>query len=133
MDICSDTNILIYIANDDSPFHESTSAAIAKILARGDDLFVFPQNLIEFWVVATRPLASNGLGLTVSEAEFELNEIKDTFLVLDETSDIYPEWERLVVAHKVSGKNVHDTRIVAQMNVHGIVNFLTFNTKDFSR
>jgi len=39
---------------------------------RGETLSIFPQNLIEFWAVATRPVANNGLGLTVDQAEIEL-------------------------------------------------------------
>lgn len=35
--------------------------------------------------------------------------------------------------HGVSGKNTHDARIVAAMNVHGVVNLLTFNRDDFKR
>lgn len=59
--------------------------------------------------------------------------IKNIFRLLDESPAIYPEWERLVVMNGVSGKNVHDARIVAQMNVHNIGDLLTFNTQDFSR
>lgn len=133
MDFCVDSNILIYIVNDLSPFHINTSKAILAISSRGDKLMVFPQNLVEFWAVATRPIAANGLGMTIAQTEHEIENFKNTFSILAEAPAIYPEWERLVVAHSVSGKNVHDTRIVAQMNVHGIVNLLTFNTKDFSR
>jgi len=33
----------------------------------------------------------------------------------------------------VSGKKVHDARLVATMNVHHVSRILTFNTGDFSR
>ncbi|HMD86008.1 MAG TPA: hypothetical protein VKO18_15040 [Terriglobia bacterium] len=46
---------------------------------------------------------------------------------------IYPELRRLVVAHSVSGVRVHDARIVADMDVYGITNLLTFNGPDFTR
>ena len=59
--------------------------------------------------------------------------IKEVFSLVDETPAIYPEWERLVTVHGVLGKNVHDARIAAQMNVHQIGNLLTFNTRDFQR
>lgn len=133
MDFCVDSNVLIYIANELSPFHESTSETVLEISSRDDNLVVFPQNLIEFWAVATRPVASNGIGMTILRVEYEITEIMNTFSILAETPAIYPEWRSLVSAYNVSGKNVHDARIVAQMNVHGIVNLLTFNVKDFSR
>ena len=38
-----------------------------------------------------------------------------------------------MIRHDVKGKNVHDARIVAAMNVNGITQLLTFNTADFKR
>jgi predicted nucleic acid-binding protein len=58
---------------------------------------------------------------------------KRLFYVLTETDEIYAEWERLVVAHQVSGKTAYDARLVATMRVHGIKNILTFNGDDFKR
>jgi predicted nucleic acid-binding protein len=43
------------------------------------------------------------------------------------------EWKRLVVQHSVLGSKVHDAKLVATMNVHGIRRILTFNTEDFTR
>ncbi|HMD98634.1 MAG TPA: hypothetical protein VKM93_15040 [Terriglobia bacterium] len=40
---------------------------------------------------------------------------------------------RLVVAHGVSGVQVHDARLVAAMRVYGVRSVLTFNGSDFSR
>jgi predicted nucleic acid-binding protein len=33
----------------------------------------------------------------------------------------------------VLGKNAHDARLVAAMNVHGVTHLLTFNAADFRR
>jgi len=71
--------------------------------------------------------------MTTDDTLAELVQIKNLFELLPDTPAIYPEWERLVVQHAVSGKNVHDTRIVAAMNVHGISHLLTFNVADFKR
>ena len=46
---------------------------------------------------------------------------------------IFPEWERLVLQYRVSGKQAHDARLVAAMNVHNLTQLLTFNTSDFKR
>ena len=35
--------------------------------------------------------------------------------------------------YKVIGRRVHDTRLVAAMNVHSVTHLLTFNTDDFKR
>ena len=55
------------------------------------------------------------------------------FPVLPDTPEIFSEWERIVVQHKVSGKQAHDARLVAAMNVHNLTQLLTFNTSDFKR
>jgi predicted nucleic acid-binding protein len=103
------------------------------LLARGDELFVIAQNLIEFWAVATRPIANNGLGLTIGQATQELTKLKALFVILPDTADILPEWEQLVVKHQVLGKQVYDTRLVAAMRVHNLTQLLTFNIDDFKR
>jgi predicted nucleic acid-binding protein len=91
------------------------------------------QNLIELWVVATRPLGENGLGLTAAEAAAELKRIKGMFLFLPETPAIYSTWEALVIQHQVIGKPAHDARLVAAMQVHGLTAILTFDKAGFSR
>jgi predicted nucleic acid-binding protein len=92
-----------------------------------------PQNLYEFWVVCTRPLANNGLGKTAVEAAAELANAKTLFTLLDDTPAILPAWEQLVTTHAVLGKNAHDARLVAAMLVHGVTHLLTFNDADFRR
>jgi predicted nucleic acid-binding protein len=92
-----------------------------------------PQNLYEFWVVCTRPVAQNGLGLSPAEPQAELTRLKALFVLLDETPAVYPQWEQLVARHQVSGKNAHDARLVAVLMVHGLSRLLTFNVSDFAR
>ena len=82
--------------------------------------------------MATRPSTENGLGLTVEEASLEIARLKILFPLLPELPLLH-EWERIVVLHKVSGKNSHDARLVAAMTVNGIANILTFNVQDFAR
>lgn len=110
--------------------------AVDVLLAHNHELFVIfviSQNLIEFWAVATRPIANNGLGLTIARTTQELAKFKALFAILPDTADIFPEWEQLVVEHQVLGKQVYDTRLVAAMVVHNVTHLLTFNTDDFKR
>jgi predicted nucleic acid-binding protein len=94
---------------------------------------IVPQNLIELWVVATRPVEQNGLGMSPPAAHAELARLKSMFLLLPETPAIYPVWESLVAQHQVSGKPAHDARLVAAMQVHGLTAILTFDRSGFSR
>jgi predicted nucleic acid-binding protein len=59
-----DTNILLYLANSAATEHAGAKGAVTRMLAAGDRLVIAPQVLFEFWSVATRPAAANGLGWT---------------------------------------------------------------------
>ncbi len=118
------------------PLHrqrETVRAAIKALTAQGRELHIVPQNLVELWVVATRPVDQNGLGMTPDTAATELARIKSIFLLLPETPAIYPAWEALVIQHRVSGKPAHDARLVAAMQTHGLTAILTFDKSGFSR
>ena len=128
-----DTNILIRTIVTDDPNYQTTVEAIAYLRRSKERLFIAPQNLIELWNVATRPAAKNGLGLSPLEAAAEIARLKELFILLPDTEQIYPEWERLVKTYEVKGVNVHDTRLVAFTLVHRLSHILTFNVKDFRR
>src|SRR5262245_66048215 len=99
-----DANILLYSADLASPFYPDSVRATTELRRRGDTPCIVPQSLYEFWVVATRPLANRGLGLTPAQALAELTSIKGFIPFLPDTPAIYPEWKRLVVQHLVLGK-----------------------------
>jgi predicted nucleic acid-binding protein len=128
-----DTSTLLRTVQVHNPQYELAMAAIEVLSKRGRGLHIVAQNLIEVWVVATRPIAQNGLGLAPQSAEADLKRIKTMFGFLPETPAIYPVWEGLVTRHKVSGKSAHDARLVAAMQVHGLTAILTFDRSDFAR
>lgn len=107
--------------------------ALETLPGRGRDLHIVPQNLVELWVVATRPVEQNGLGMRPAAVAIEINRIKSMFDLLPDTSSIYPVWESLVIRYQVSGKPAHDARLVAAMQVHGLTAILTFDRTGFSR
>jgi predicted nucleic acid-binding protein len=128
-----DTNILTRCAQPAHPMCQPVTDALTHLRRQGDQLYVVPQNFYEFWVVATRPVAASGLGMSVAEAQAELTRVKQFFTVLDEAPAVFPRWEQLVVQYQVKGKEAHDARLVAAMFVHGVGRLLTFNTSDFQR
>lgn len=132
-DHLTDTNILVFSANRTSPFHAQAAGALESLLRLDVRLCVTPQNLIEFWNACTRPRERNGLGLSVAEADRETSRVERLLTLLPDNPAIYPEWRRLVVAHAVSGVQVHDARLVAAMNVYRLKRVLTLNGRDFSR
>jgi predicted nucleic acid-binding protein len=128
-----DTNILLRLVQKNSPMHLDTTNAIFMLKRQGKFLSITPQNLIEFWAVATRPIDKNGLGLSINQIVEETEKIKNIFLVYRDTHQIFTEWESLVIKYQVMGKQVHDTRLVAAMLTHNITHLLTFNVDDFKR
>jgi predicted nucleic acid-binding protein len=128
-----DTNCLLRLVQNTSPFHQDIRNAYSKLRSQGETLIIVPQNIVEFWVVATRPINVNGLGLSIELATQELSQMKQLFKLQPETSEILTIWEQLVVKYQVSGKQAHDTRLVAAMIVHRMTHLLTFNTADFKR
>lgn len=133
MDCLTDTNIILRLAQPAHPMHAVALTAVKKLLSDGHNLCLIPQYLIEFWNVATRPADKNGLGRTAAQTEKDVESIESNFTIVPESPLIYPEWRRLVVAHSVLGKQVHDARLVAAMNVNQITDLLTFNGVDFKR
>lgn len=129
-----DSNILLRLLQRNDPHHSTIRQAVRALITRGDELCCAPQNIVELWNVSTRPAtARGGFGLTPAETDRRVRLIERVFTVLEETPAVYPEWRRLVVQYSVAGVQVHDTRIVAVMNVHGITHVLTLNGADFSR
>ena len=89
--------------------------------------------IAEFWAVATRSSAQNGLGLPVAVIAAALDHIERVFAVLPDHPAIYDHWKRLVVTHDVIGNQVYDARLVAAMTAHGVGRILTFDAGDFAR
>ena len=131
--ILVDSNVLLRRAKPTDPLYPTAMTAVYKLTIAGRSLFVVPQSLFEFWVVATRPLANNGLGMSVPECHRELTRVRNTFPVLFDEKSILDEWERIVLVHHCTGKPAHDARLVAAMKVHLIPSILTFNVADFQR
>jgi predicted nucleic acid-binding protein len=128
-----DTNTLLRTLQPLHPQREIVRVAIKTLAARRHELHLVPQNLVELWVVATRPVSQNGLGLSIMDATAELMRLKSMFPLLPDTPAIYPVWESLVIQYQVSGKPAHDARLVAAMQVHGLTAILTFDKTGFSR
>ena len=128
-----DTNILLRFLHRTDPRHPIVRAAVRKLRMNGNQLQTTPQNFIEFWNVATRPIDRNGFGLTPLETDALLRIAERLFPLLPDSPAIYPEWRQLVVDFGVSGVQVHDARLVAAMLFYNMTHILTFNTKDFIR
>jgi predicted nucleic acid-binding protein len=92
-----DSNILARSIENNHPMQEPAREAIDILLTGGASLFVLAQNLYEFWVIVTRPVESNGLGLSPADAQSHLERFERLFSVKFDVPAIYSEWRRLVI------------------------------------
>ncbi len=128
-----DTSILVRLANTSDRFYESTIQAILTLHRRQEILQITPQTLIEFRSVATRPIAVNGLGLSSKDVSSQSAQFEAIFPLLIDQDAIFTIWKNLVETLEVTGKQVHDARLVAVCLAHQVSHLLTFNTQHFER
>lgn len=134
--ILLDTNVLTRMTRSHDPQSGIVRAAIQKLRSRGEPLMLVPQNLYEFWAVATRaagvpPAGANGLGMTPAQAGHWLRFFRRRFTLLADREELSRLWQALVEAHGVVGFRAHDVRLVAAMQSYGITRLLTFNATHF--
>ncbi len=127
-----DTNVVLRFCNPNDVQHHHATDAVSRLLTQFNECLLTAQVLVELWAVATRPVAVNGLGWTGEQTRNTIDQLLNRFPLLEESSEIFPNWLDLVTTSKVMGKRTHDARIVAVMLTHGITHLLTFNSSDFA-
>lgn len=134
MRVLIDTNIFVRAAQLKHPLHDVALIAPEILRKQGHLTCIVPQVCYELWVVLTRPIGENGLGLTSTEAASELGKLNaPLFAFLDDNADVFAHWRDLVSAFKVTGKASHDTRLAAAMLAHDCPAILTFDVHGFNR
>src|SRR5256885_1573620 len=134
--ILLDTNLLTRMTRSHDPQSGIARSAVQTLRGRGERLIIVPQNLYEFWAVATRPAGrppagGNGLGMTTAQAGHWLRFFQRRFTLLPDRPELPRLWHGLVEAAGVTGFRAHDARLVAAMQSYGLTRLLTFNAADF--
>lgn len=134
--ILLDTNLLVRITNSADPHCAVSRSAIRDLLTHRERLVIVPQNLYEFWAVATRkpgspPAGQNGLGMSPEQTSQWLGFFQRRFTLLPERDDLPTRWHALVRSLGITGFRSHDARLVAAMQGYGITRLLTLNGNDF--
>ena len=128
MNVLLDTNVVVAFLRRGHIRHATSTSAVKRLLADDHELCLVPQVCYEFWVVATRPLSSNGLGM-----QRDLAEMQELFSVMRDERMVFDVWQAILGDQTILGKQGHDARLVAAMMRHGLTHLLTFNTSDFRR
>lgn len=127
-----DTNILIYANITGSPFHQIALNAIEARHTAGNELWISRQVLREYLATLSRPQAfanPQPISTVIERVRF----FQSRFQVAEDDSRVTERLLALMEQFSIGGKQVHDANIVATMQVYGIRQLLTHNTKDFNR
>jgi predicted nucleic acid-binding protein len=128
----ADTNLLLRLADPASPQHPIATSALTQLFRKGEEVYITPQNLIEFWAVATRPFDANGFGWSRERTAKEVADLQERFPLLPDSPEMFVCWLGLVTQLPVHGKRVHDARLVSVLQAYGVGHLITFNVSDFA-
>lgn len=136
--ILLDTNLLTRMTRASFPQYADCTRAVHRLETTGELLILVPQNLFEFWSVATRqpgppPIGQNGLGMTCLRASQWTQYFRRRFTFIADKNDLFDRWFQLVTSFGIKGTKSYDARLVAAMQTHGIARILTFNLTHFKR
>ena len=131
--IAIDTNLMVYAHREDSPWHEAAYARMVE-LAESRTPWAIPWPCIhEFLSIVTHPRIFNPptpLEKAVDQVEAWLE--SPSLVLISEITDYWPILRSTLLTGKVSGPQVHDARIAALCQQHGI-NELWTADRDFGR
>lgn len=130
MNVFVDTNVLLAATDRARPDHLT---ALGYLQSGQDSLFASPQVLREYLVVATRPGAANGLGLSMADALANIQAFGQIIALVWESEAVWNELQRIMAGGDPPlGKRIHDANIAATALANGIDHLATFNTADFA-
>jgi hypothetical protein len=78
------------------PKHGVCRAAITTLVKRQEIICLAPQVLVEFWVVATRPIENNGFGWSPNQAAYHIGRLYELFQLHPEHPGLFERWLRTV-------------------------------------
>jgi len=133
MRVLLDTNIIVANANRDDVHHPRVAAGLRRLVAEGAELCIAAQNIFELWVVATRPVTANGLGLSPPEARQKIDGVLAACTLPPDPAGLLPRWLDVCEQYRVCGRQAHDARLAAWMQLLGMKKVVTLNPGDFAR
>lgn len=124
-----DTNILVYLSDEESKFHKEVLSQFETLQGKYD-LWISRQVLREYAVVVTRSAVN---GFSADELIDDLNKWISFFHIADETEEVTEALKKLIKKYELKGKRIHDANIVATMIVNDIKLICTVNENDFEK
>lgn len=133
-DVLLDSNVLARFLDADNQAHREASEAVQELARAGKRLCLVPQCTVELANFLTRPARENGFGLSPSVAAEKLDELEQTFTLRFPDAQVEHRLFRLLHRElQISGKQVHDLRLMAACSALGIDTLVTLNARHFVR
>jgi predicted nucleic acid-binding protein len=134
MRVLVDTNILTRSSQPNVlPASAQAVDALEQAPIAGRPSLPCASGALRVLVVATRPIAQNGLELLTGDVWKQMERLTQQFELIHDTVEVFDRWMTLIVQHDIKSKRAHDVRLVAAALAHGLDAILTFNDSDFSR
>jgi hypothetical protein len=131
--IAVDTNILVYAHREDSPWHDAALTRITE-LAEGRATWAIPWPCIhEFIAIVTHPriyAPPTPLAGAIDQIEAWLE--SPSLVLLAETEGYWPTLRSVLEQGRIIGPQVHDARVAAICEDHGVRELWTAD-RDFGR
>ena len=130
--IAVDTNLLVYAHREESPFHEAAYTLIER-LANGVAAWAIPWPCLhEFFAVVTHPRVFDPSTPVVAALD-QIDAWMESpgLQVLAETTHHWKTLSHLVRDARINGPRVHDARIAAICQQHGVAELWSAD-RDFS-
>lgn len=131
--IAVDSNLLVYAHREDSPWHNAAYARMVE-LAEGPAAWAIPWPCIhEFLSIVTHPriyTPPTPLEKAIGQVEAWLE--SPNLVLLSESEDYWPQLRSILQTGRVSGPQVHDARVAALCQQHGVSELWTID-RDFNR
>ena len=131
--IAVDTNILVYAHREESVFHVPAFDCISE-LAEGRAAWAIPWPCLhEFLGIVTHPrIHDPPTPLVAALDQVDAWMQSPSLVVLAESDQHWTELRRILTVSKVAGPRVHDARIAALCQQHGVRELWSAD-RDFSR
>ena len=131
--IAVDTNLLVYAHREDSPFNDAAYGSIVE-LAEGRGPWAIPWPCLhEFLAIVTHPkiyAPPTPLDAALEQVAAWLE--SPSLVLLAESEGYWPELRLTLQVGRVAGPQIHDARIAALCQSHGVRELWTAD-RDFGR
>jgi uncharacterized protein len=131
--IAVDTNLLVYAHREDAQWHDAAYARIAA-LAEGRSPWAIPWPCLhEFLAIVTHPrIYAPPTPLTAALDQVDAWLEASSIILLAEGEGYWPALRAALEAGRVAGPQVHDARVAALCQLHGVRELWSAD-RDFGR